>query len=309
MSCLEIAEQPYKIITANNSFLTVCSDSQFSTFNLQPFARIHHSLYVTFSQGVSLDDGRSVFVGRREHGRGNCLYLWERGDIIKELNLDDNIESVTSSGREVLVLLKYQAIIISHNLEVISKIETGDNDYVIGDISDTVVCIPDSNTGTLTILSLLEPRSLFIYAHDHPIRSVSLSPSGSLLATASTQGTLIRVFDTRTGSCVNQLRVSWMQSDIYSLAVSKDDKYVAAVSRDGNLYIFNLEVIPSLFSIYSYSCTTDLYTPGKLVFTDKKTLHVITHSECLTFEIESDRINCINRNQISNLAEEWVLLD
>lgn len=309
MSCLEIAEQPYRIITANNSFLTVCSGSQFSTFNLQPFARIHHSVYVTFSQGVSLDDGRSVLVGRREHGKGNCLYLWERGDIIEELELDSNIESVNSSGREVLVLLRYQAIIISTNLEVISKIETGNNQYIIGDISDTIVCIPDYNTGTLTILSLLEPKSLIIYAHDHPIRSISLSPSGSLLATASTQGTLIRLFDTRTGSCVNQLRVSWMQCDIYSLALSRDDKYVAAMSRDGNLYIFNLDESPSLFSMYSYSCTTDLYTPGKLVFTDKKTLHVITHNECLTFVIESETIKCINRNQISTLAEEWVLLD
>ena len=309
MSCLEIAEQPYRIITANNSFLTVCSDSQFSTFNLQPFARIHHSVYVTFSQGVSLDDGRSVFVGRREHSKANCLYLWERGDIIKELGLESNIVSLTSSGREVLVLLRYQAMIISPDLEVISKIETGYNEYGIGDISDTIVCIPDSNTGTLTILSLIEPRSLIIYAHDHPIRSISLSPSGSLLATASIQGTLIRLFDTRTGSCVNQIIVSWMQGEIYSLAVSRYEKYVSAVSRYWNLYIFNLEEIPSLFSMYSYSCTTDLYTPGKLVFTDKKTLHVITHSECLTFVIESERINCTNRNQISTLAEEWVLLD
>lgn len=314
MSCLQIAEQPNKIITANQQFLTVCSEFQFSTFNLHPFSRVYHSIYITFSQGVSLECGKTVLAGRIEHGKGNSLYLWERGDILKECILKDNVIALTSSGREVLVLLRYSAIIVSETLEVVREVNTGDNLYGLGDISETLACIPDPSTGTLMILSLFKSNVLIIYAHNHPIRAMALSPNvrfiqGTLLATASTQGTLIRLFDTRSGNCIRQLRVSLRQLDISSLAISSDDKLVVAVCRDGNLYVFNLDDSSSLFSIYSYSQITQLPKSGKCIFTDIKTLSVITSSECLTLVISKDEITCISRHDISTLAEEWVLLD
>ena len=54
-----------------------------------------------------------------------------------------------------------------------------------------------------------------IAAHDHEIACIALSPTGSLLATASGKGTLIRVWDTANRIKLTELRRGADPASIY----------------------------------------------------------------------------------------------
>ena len=69
---------------------------------------------------------------------------------------------------------------------------------------------------------------------------MSFSNDGSLLATASDKGTIVRVFDVATGTKLYQFRRGTYPTKIYSLRFSADDKYVLATSSSLTVHIFRL---------------------------------------------------------------------
>ncbi|RCK55785.1 Autophagy-related protein 18 [Candida viswanathii] len=89
------------------------------------------------------------------------------------------------------------------------------------------------NVNTLQPLSVIE-------AHKSTIASMAFSNDGSLLATASDKGTIVRVFDVATGTKLYQFRRGTYPTKIYSLRFSADDKYVLATSSSLTVHIFRL---------------------------------------------------------------------
>lgn len=312
MSCMKLSPHPTRSsisLTATQHGLTLCSDEQFSTFTLDPFSLHSHSNLSAFSLGVALESGRVVLSGRPESNSESNLYLWERGEVLKEIVMPSKVIGLTSCGREVLVLLQFKAILLSENLELLRQFSTSDNTHSLGVITADCVCLPDISPGTLSIYHLRRTSPLLISAHNHVLRSLAMSPDGSLVVTASECGTLLRIFNSETGICLKQLRVGVRENIVTSLAISHDNRWLAA-SSSLHLYIFDLESSPGMFSfIPSYSHCHSLADCGKLVFTDHKTLQVITARECLTFTVRLNLVQCTSRHALTTLAEEWVLLD
>ena len=80
----------------------------------------------------------------------------------------------------------------------------------------------------------------FIMAHTSGVTSLSVLPSGRLLATTSPQGTLIRIWDTHTGKLQNELRRGTDKAEIYGVAFTPDEKEVAVWSDKGTVHVFSL---------------------------------------------------------------------
>ena len=79
-----------------------------------------------------------------------------------------------------------------------------------------------------------------IPAHASELAALALSPDGSLLATASEKGTLIRVFLTANNGRVAELRRGVDQVAIFSLGFNPSGTLLACTSDKGTLHIFDI---------------------------------------------------------------------
>lgn len=84
------------------------------------------------------------------------------------------------------------------------------------------------------------PSVSIILAHKSPLAAVAITPSGSVLATASVEGTLVRIWDPQTSAMVKELRRGTDQADIFGIAFRKDGGAVCVSSDKGTVHVWDL---------------------------------------------------------------------
>lgn len=104
-------------------------------------------------------------------------------------------------------------------------------------VSLSLVC---PGTHGLTRIQLFNRQmpDTFIQAHQGPLAQLALTPDGTRLATASTKGTLIRIWDTATQRQLQEVRRGTENATIYSIAFSPDVRYFCCTSSRGTCHIF-----------------------------------------------------------------------
>jgi WD40 repeat protein len=75
-------------------------------------------------------------------------------------------------------------------------------------------------------------------AHESALRGLALTADGAKLATASVKGTVIRVFDVASASCLREFRRGVERATITCLAWSWDDAWLCCTSDKGTAHIF-----------------------------------------------------------------------
>lgn len=79
-----------------------------------------------------------------------------------------------------------------------------------------------------------------IVAHETALSTLSVPPSGKLIATTSARGTLVRVWDTVTGNRLRELRRGSDQAEIYGVAFRPDEQELCVWSDKGTVHVFSL---------------------------------------------------------------------
>ncbi|KAG0684266.1 autophagy protein [Pichia californica] len=85
----------------------------------------------------------------------------------------------------------------------------------------------------------LQPITV-IDAHKTQLAAMAFSHDGSLLATASDKGTIVRVFSVERGVKLYQFRRGTYNTKIYSLAFSPSNMFLIASSATGTVHVFRL---------------------------------------------------------------------
>ncbi|ORZ36742.1 WD40-repeat-containing domain protein [Catenaria anguillulae PL171] len=85
----------------------------------------------------------------------------------------------------------------------------------------------------------LHPTTI-ISAHKSPLAALAFSSSGRYLATASSKGTLIRVFGVPDGAPMYQFRRGTYPTRIYSLAFHPDESLLAVSSATETVHVFRM---------------------------------------------------------------------
>lgn len=119
---------------------------------------------------------------------------------------------------------------------------TSPNPYALASLSEHTLILPAQTIGQVQLIPLPSGSKRVLRAHNTALRCIALSPSGSVLATASEQGTLIRVFDVKTLDQIAEFRRGVEKAVILSLAFNPgSERWLACTSDKGTLHVFDLK--------------------------------------------------------------------
>ncbi|KAG6891288.1 hypothetical protein C0992_009480 [Termitomyces sp. T32_za158] len=79
-----------------------------------------------------------------------------------------------------------------------------------------------------------------IAAHETALTTLTVPASGRLLATTSSRGTLVRIWDSLSGKLVRELRRGTDKADIYGVAFRPDEQELCVWSDKGTVHVFTL---------------------------------------------------------------------
>ncbi|CAN8298168.1 unnamed protein product [Cochlearia groenlandica] len=177
----------------------------------------------------------------------NKVFIWDdqRKSCFCELSFKSKVIAVRLRREHIVVVLERIIYAYSFNgLKVVKVIETGVNKKGLCCVSQVekkaILAFPGLHPGQVQVHDLKRSVTKFIKAHDSDIACMSLTLDGSLLATASTKGTIIRIINALDGTLLQEFRRGLERAEIYSIAISLNMKCVAASSDKGTLHVFRM---------------------------------------------------------------------
>ncbi|XP_051141555.1 autophagy-related protein 18a-like isoform X1 [Andrographis paniculata] len=178
----------------------------------------------------------------------NKVMIWDdrESHFTGQLSVRSEVRGVRLRRDRVIVVLEQHVLVYDFaDLKSLHEIETIENPKglcVVTQVAEPLVlACPGLKRGEVRVEHLGLNKTQLISAHNSRIACLALSQNGNLLATASTKGTLIRVFDTDNGSLLQEVRRGADRADIYSLAFSPTSEWLAVSSDKGTIHVFSLK--------------------------------------------------------------------
>eukprot|EP01062_Namystynia_karyoxenos_P015560 TRINITY_DN15646_c0_g1_i2.p2 TRINITY_DN15646_c0_g1~~TRINITY_DN15646_c0_g1_i2.p2 ORF type:complete len:347 (+),score=121.24 TRINITY_DN15646_c0_g1_i2:113-1153(+) len=178
----------------------------------------------------------------------NRVKLWDDHtmQVIGDLSFKDPVHAVRLRRDKVVVATGTMVYVYSFDkLELQQRYNTFDNPLGVFALSPStsrcVLVCPALQAGVARIEDLTDDKGGFLNAHESPLSMLAISSDGTLVATASEKGTLIRVFDAVTNQRKKEFRRGSEAVVIYSLSFSVDAKFIACSSSHGTIHVFSLD--------------------------------------------------------------------
>lgn len=189
----------------------------------------------------------------------------KRSSIICELTFPTSVLGIKLNRRRLVAILEEQIYIYDiANMKLLHTIETSPNANAIAALSPSSEnaylaypspllspselpnSVPTSSSASVSKgdVMLFDSVSLsvtnIIQAHRAPLAAVALSQNGTLLATSSDKGTVIRVFNVPNGERVAEFRRGSYPARIYDLAFNPVSTLLGATSDTDTVHIFKM---------------------------------------------------------------------
>ena len=213
--------------------------------------------------------GRSNFLALVGGGRDpkfppNKVVIWDdaKQRVVITLEFKSDVLGVCLSRSRIVVVLRNHISIYTFSSppQRLQAFETVHNDFGLTCLGSKHVAFPGRTIGQVNLFDLQTGNNTIIPAHTSTIMALALSPNGDLLATASENGTLIRIFSTASSAIVTELRRGIDKAMIYSMAFSPSSNRIAVTSDKGTLHIFDVLSQPPAAS--SPNPTTEQQRPS-----------------------------------------------
>ncbi|CAI5506554.1 unnamed protein product [Closterium sp. Naga37s-1] len=177
----------------------------------------------------------------------NKAMIWDdsHSRCIGELTFRSEVRGVRLRRDRIVVVLEHKVYVYNFaDLKLLHQLETLSNPRGLCEVSQSpnsfVMACPGKHRQQIRIELFDQRRTHFIAAHDSEPACIALSLDGQRLATASSKGTLIRVFNTADGTKLHELRRGVERADIYSLVFSPKAPFLVAASDRGTIHVFSL---------------------------------------------------------------------
>ena len=183
----------------------------------------------------------------------NQLIIWDdhQGKIISKLRFNDNIISVRLRNDKIIVLTRNKFYAFNmNNLITMGIIDTFDNPLGIigisnGDNDKLIFGFPYESQGHVFIGNISQKceKICIVNAHNSKIACIAINKEGTLLATASDKGTLIRIFTINDGQKISEFRRGNTTVEMNCLTFDPNNKFIGCSSNVGTIHIFSIATI------------------------------------------------------------------
>ncbi|KAI5964974.1 HSV2 [Candida margitis] len=134
--------------------------------------------------------------------------------------------------------------ILNHNNKSVYNNSNHNNTTTTTHQPSTILVFPGKAIGQIQIVDLVQQQQgssvNIIKAHKSTIRNLCINKTGTMVASASVFGTLIRVHSTKSTILLYEFRRGIDKADITSMKFSHNDSKLAVLSDKYTLHIFNL---------------------------------------------------------------------
>ncbi|KAL7712881.1 WD repeat protein [Entamoeba marina] len=174
------------------------------------------------------------------------VVIWDdyQNKGIAELEYDNPVKAVRLKRDIIVVVIETTVFVYDfRNLNLRQSFKTCPNKKGLIAVSSSdkkVIAYPSVDEGKVVVSNLETGASATIDAHKHAISAMCLSPEANLLVTASSEGTLFRVWDTSRGEKVGEFRRGKSVAEIYSVNFSQDGKFIVTNSNRGTIHVYSL---------------------------------------------------------------------
>lgn len=273
------------------SHLAVGTSKGFRIYSTDPFAKI----YETKQSDISLMEMlfSTSLVALILSPRKLRITNTKRQSTICELTFPTAVLAVRMNRKRLVVVLEDQIFLYDiSNMKLLTTIETSPNPHAICALSPssencylayplpqktiTSSFAPPSHTpptgthipptsGDVLIFDALKLEAInVVEAHRSPLSCITLNNTGTLLATASDKGTIIRVFSIPDVHKLYHFRRGSTPSRIYSMSFNTSSSLLCVSSATDTVHIFKLSSPSTLTSSTSASrlTSTEEYKPS-----------------------------------------------
>ncbi|XP_051148602.1 autophagy-related protein 18b [Andrographis paniculata] len=250
---------PHRILCASfnqdNSCFAVGTGDGFKIFDLNTGQMLHEQVAGAFSIVEMLFKSSLVcIVGAGEQPslspRRLSLFDTKKGTALREMNFLTSILAVRVNKQRLIIVLQEKIYIYdTNNGEILHILNTVPNVKGLcafsANMDNPYLALPASTTaGSVLVYNVMDLQShCEIDAHRSPLAALAFSPNGMYIATASEQGTIVRVYLVSDATESHSFRRGTCASTIYSLSFGPSvdlPDILLATSSSGSVHIFSL---------------------------------------------------------------------
>ncbi|EAX93377.1 hypothetical protein TVAG_406410 [Trichomonas vaginalis G3] len=234
-------------------FIGVSMKDSVAIYSVEPLKRTFKKDFLNFKIGhitISPDGNTVVFTAIPTTGdtQQHKVYIYSTyfDEAEKQLDFGEPILNIVLRKNHILIILANSICAYDIRNKVIYYEQiTSPNIDGAGDISlddqNPIIAVCGLIPGSIRVSFMSDESPVLFNAHEHAISIIRFSNDASLLATASCEGTIIRLFDSATGSPLKSFRRGNIPAKILSAAISPGNGYLSVFSSNGTVHIFQAD--------------------------------------------------------------------
>ena len=177
----------------------------------------------------------------------NKVILWDdyQTKVLNEFKLTSSVKNLKLKKDKIIIVCEQRIYVYNTDkYKLIETIETFKNEIgAIGlntDENFTVMGFPINPEGFLKVKFYEKSQEAEINAHNSLIYCISINSDGSLVATSSNNGHIIRVFCVANGEFVEEFRRGKEKANISHIGFDEYSSWMSVCSERGVIHIFSM---------------------------------------------------------------------
>ena len=231
----------------DGSCFIIITSNGFRIYNTEPYKKSFEKI---IPEGVHLFEMlyRTNIMAIVKNDNKTKVYIIDvnQPKPLIELNIKQNIISMKLRRDKVAIICIDKIFLYSmSSFEILDTLETGENSKgafgMNQSMENTLIAFPDKKEGNIILKNYGKDSDILIEAHEKKVENIVITNDGEFLASATQNGSVIRIFNTDNGELLQELRKGIDKSEIKCISFSYNSRLMASSTNKGVVHVFSLD--------------------------------------------------------------------